>query len=394
MFRRYSALFMGLLFLSAFGLSGDPAAQLSEDLRFGGDNDDPNFVWPDTRVSLAVDQQGNIYVADVSESRVLKFDANGAFVKTIVHKGQGPGELEALIGFQVLQDGSARAYQYKGRMGTLNMYDKDFQFKKSISGKELAVTPLTLRLSPTGNWSVAEYNERDSATRAIITHVGLMDQDFGLKDSFSSTAMPTPSRERMNDRTFWVEFFAAISQLYFAERTLFAFDNQGRVYQAESNEYLVTRWNAAFDKKEATYKRKYDKRPWTQDDLDKLAADISQQYTEGYPPSLKPFLTQDIVREGLDQAGAPAGRNPLEGLIVTDDGKLLVILDEDLPNQTQAADVFDRDGSYLGRLDAPNQGLIGGSNQPRMVFAGGHAYTIETVDEDINQVVRYKVNWK
>jgi len=365
----------------------------TENLRFGG-GDDPVYNWPDTRVSVSVDHHGFIYVSDISESTVSRFTPKGVFVEVVIRKGQGPEELEALTQFQILKDGSARAYQYQGRAGLLKIFDTSLHFQKSLRDSDLGLTPLNILWSPSGDWAVIEFNDRDNQAHAITTHIGLLNHNMKLQKRFSSTRMPLPSPEKMSDRSFWVSFFAAISQLYFQNRTLIAFDQSNRVYLAESEAFLVTRWNSTFTSQEQTFQKSLQKQPWTPTDLDKLAEEISQQYTEAYPPALKPFLTTEIVREGLEEANPSHGKNPLAGLIVTDDDKLLVILNEDRHDGSQSAEVFEPDGSYLGRLNIPHRGLINTDNRPRMIFQGPHAYTMETVDEGVHQVVRYTVDWK
>ena len=45
---------------------------------------------------VAVDQEGNMYVSDGGNARVVVFDAAGRLVRTFGQKGSGPGEFEAL----------------------------------------------------------------------------------------------------------------------------------------------------------------------------------------------------------------------------------------------------------------------------------------------------------
>jgi hypothetical protein len=42
----------------------------------------------------AVDDDGNFYFLDTQLQEVFKFDADGNFVDTVVHKGEGPGEID------------------------------------------------------------------------------------------------------------------------------------------------------------------------------------------------------------------------------------------------------------------------------------------------------------
>src|SRR5688572_1761398 len=74
---------------------------------------------------VAFDARDHLYVLDGGNHRVLVFDANGRFVRSISQKGQGPGELMAPTGMTVttdgtivVSDGGRRAYSLFNREGT------------------------------------------------------------------------------------------------------------------------------------------------------------------------------------------------------------------------------------------------------------------------------------
>ena len=46
--------------------------------------------------SIATDTQGNVYVADLSNYRVCKFDGNGRFLTTWGSRGKGDGQFNEL----------------------------------------------------------------------------------------------------------------------------------------------------------------------------------------------------------------------------------------------------------------------------------------------------------
>jgi hypothetical protein len=73
-------------------LYGDIKLDLAEDLSIGREGD-PNLQFFGVR-DVAVDPQGNIYVADMKNYRVQKFDKDGKYLLSIGRQGQGPGEFE------------------------------------------------------------------------------------------------------------------------------------------------------------------------------------------------------------------------------------------------------------------------------------------------------------
>jgi len=73
-------------------LYGDIKLDLEEDLKIGR-ADDEKYAFYRVR-GIDVDKDGNIYIADMSNFRIQKFDKNGKYLLTFGRKGQGPGEFD------------------------------------------------------------------------------------------------------------------------------------------------------------------------------------------------------------------------------------------------------------------------------------------------------------
>lgn len=71
---------------------GDLKLDLQEELKIGR-ADDKNYLFYRVR-GVDVDVEGNIYVADMGNFRVQKFDKTGKYLLTFGRKGQGPGEFD------------------------------------------------------------------------------------------------------------------------------------------------------------------------------------------------------------------------------------------------------------------------------------------------------------
>ena len=100
--------------------------ELEEDLAIGDVNNE-DYFFP-RRVTLSVDNNGNIFVCDVGNRRVQKYDRDGMFMTTIGRQGQGPGEYNYPSRLFLDDDGNpcvsdSRAFLY---------YDKDGVFKEKV----------------------------------------------------------------------------------------------------------------------------------------------------------------------------------------------------------------------------------------------------------------------
>lgn len=67
---------------------------LQEELSIGNNTDD-NQIFGRIR-KLAIDSQENIYILDNRRNRIQVFDRKAKFLKTIGHKGEGPGEFKRI----------------------------------------------------------------------------------------------------------------------------------------------------------------------------------------------------------------------------------------------------------------------------------------------------------
>jgi hypothetical protein len=108
-------------------LYGEITFDLEEDLSIGNE-EDKNFLFYRVR-DVNIDDQGNIYVADMSNYRVQKFDRNGKYLQTIGRSGEGPGEFQ-LPTMVRLDNNPRRIYVFDGRK--IDVFDEEGKFLMSI----------------------------------------------------------------------------------------------------------------------------------------------------------------------------------------------------------------------------------------------------------------------
>ena len=116
-------------------LYGEIKLELEEDLSVGREDDD-NYMFYRVR-DIEVDHQGSIYVADMSNYRVQKFDRTGNYIQTFGRQGQGPGEFELPTKIRISET-TGNIY-VKDQAYGIEIFDKHgthikgFQIKKSFS---------------------------------------------------------------------------------------------------------------------------------------------------------------------------------------------------------------------------------------------------------------------
>jgi len=112
-------------------LYGEIKLDLKEDLSIGRE-DDKNSMFYRVR-GIAVDDQANIYVADMSNFRVQKFDREGQYLQTIGRQGQGPGEFQQPT--KILLDETKGNIYVRDQM-KIKVFDKEGKYAADIIPKK------------------------------------------------------------------------------------------------------------------------------------------------------------------------------------------------------------------------------------------------------------------
>ena len=109
-------------------LYGEIKLDLQEDLSIGREDDKNYLFW--LLWDIAVDGQGNIYVADTKNLRVQKFDSNGKYLQTIGRGGQGPGEFQQPTRIRI--DETTGQIFVRGAVETIQIFDRQGRFVKNV----------------------------------------------------------------------------------------------------------------------------------------------------------------------------------------------------------------------------------------------------------------------
>jgi hypothetical protein len=86
-------------------------------LTLGGEDEGPESFFNIGQSSVATDADGNIYIMDAGNHRVVVFDGSGHHLRTLGRKGGGPGEFQMWpSGITIARDGSINVYDI-GKQG-------------------------------------------------------------------------------------------------------------------------------------------------------------------------------------------------------------------------------------------------------------------------------------
>ena len=369
--------------------SGKPITlTFTEDLRFGADEDDDHYLWALNTTGLAVDKQGHMYVADTKESQILEFDAEGKFLRVLMPKGPGPGEVARLASFQILPDGRGIALESgPGTLPKFHFLDENLKFVEAKSPQGFGVFPISAVFAPDLSHFGSTFLSFDLNNGKMVTKTGVLNMEFQTVKEFSSQSQDVDFQNFANPEIL-SQFIIDLLRNAFRGVGVTAFDLKGNMYSAISTNYEITKWDPTLEKSLKVIKRDCKVLPNTQPNIDAIVERVLESFR--LAPGLEQLITPAFVEKVKQKAELPPTKNPVNGFVLMEDGAFLVVHDVNAATNEQTADIFNPDGKYVGQVSMPNAVFLGPAGNPRMIFKNGFAYTVQTDENDENRVIRYR----
>jgi len=342
--------------------------------------------------AIDVGPDGSVYVVDRQVPEVRVFGPDGAHRATLGRPGEGPGELNGPDGgLAVLSDG--RVLVRDPQNNRIQVYGPD--------GEPLETWPLRTGFTT----SNPLWRDRDDNVHTQV----LMDAEADIADWKMGLARITPDGETVDtlpvpDADYEPPFLEArveseggrgVSRtgVPFSPSESWAFHPDGYFVHGVSTAYALTLLRPEGPLR---IERVHGPVPVTAGERDEERARVTRDMRGTRPdwrwngpeiPHTKPpYRSVDVGRDG--RIWVLVSRPALE----VDDPDYDPTDPESVPDRWReplAFDVFEADGRYLGRLDAPMEM----SRYPRPVLDGGSVWAVTRDELDVQRVVRYRVAW-
>jgi hypothetical protein len=319
--------------------------KLREDLSIGVKEGSPEYMFSQVQ-DLDVDAEGNIYVLDQKETRVIVFDAQGIYLRTIGRRGQGPGEVQLPIFVQITARNELLVYDYA--MTRAVFYTREGIFLRhqstrrplvpiALDSRGILVGFEILAPPPLGGKLLKIY-DRDFQKAKVIA------QDEQGQAGVIDVGQPT--------------IYACIAPV-------------DTIVWGNSENYTLYVANSAGETIKII-RREYDPVP--------ITSMAKKEFEEKYA---------EPVRYGMRLSfrnNFPA----FSGIFVDEDGHIFVKTYETAAreNDRYMFDIFDPEGRYIAKV------VIKANLNERSVWKKDRLYTIEMDELDYPAVVRYQVTWK
>jgi hypothetical protein len=317
---------------------GEIKLELQEDLKIGR-ADDENYLFYRLR-GIDVDKEGNIYVADMSNYRIQKFDKTGKYLLTFGRKGQGPGEFD--LPLNVHLDQSTRNVLVQDQVYTIESFSPDGQPIRSV---RLEQGFQDFRVAPDG------------------TILALM--------MTSSGAQATHLLVKVSPEGKVVQTFAEALYTMYIER------RGESTISSTSGQELAIQFNI-LDDRSFVFGYSKDYELTVMDFSGKVLCRIKKD--EPYPK----FTAKEKAR--YKRIAYPEFKPYFYGVFTDDLGRIYVQRNKtwaEEENIQKEIDVFSKDGIFLYKTKLPKHTFI---------IRNGYVYALEANDEEV--IKRYKIkNW-
>ena len=291
---------------------------------------------------LEVDEDENIYIADIKEMQVKVFDKKGQFIRALGSAGQGPGEIGRISGMQIIANKKLVIVDASQRKIIHFSLNGEFMHEKNI-GK---IWPLRVYCDSLENYYIlTAVLEPPDSRYEIIKY----DSDL----NFVAKVRECPASDPTKPSNPFMPIF--YYQVLKNDNLLYGFPETYELQIINPEGEVIKKINRDYD-----------------------PILISEEEKESRKSEILKMLPDRKIEMPRHQ---PAYRF----FAVDDEGRIYVgTWEKPKTGEGYVYDIFDAEGKYIAKVDFPF-GV--------QVWKRGKVYTIKEDEEGFQMVKRYKVTW-
>jgi hypothetical protein len=329
-------------------------------LTLGGEDEGPESFFRIGQTSIDADVDGNLYIMDAGNHRIVVFDDAGNHLRTIGRQGGGPGE------FQMWPSGITIAPD-----GAINVYDMG---KNGLVRFDSDGAPLQTRRIEGGQ--LRGYALLNSGLAIHIDHYfddAAFDRIQTITDAGDTTTIISVPRPPLKPVDFGCVRIGGMAALFEPSLQWDAIDDQ--ILVSPAADYAVDIYKGA--RRAVSIRRDLPPRPATRELA--LRA-VGEEYKVSFGGGGECRVTADrvVAEQGYAEVLPAIGR-----IRVAPNGTTWVQRYA-IKGETAPIDIFDPDGEYLGTLPE-------GAPFPAAFLPGGRVAAMEKDEFDLQRVVVYQI---
>jgi hypothetical protein len=346
-----------------------------EDLSIGEVEGGENYMFGKS-IFFNTDEDGNFYVSDSDNNRILKYNPQGKHLLTMGRKGQGPGEFQSLSVPRFDKDNNLYVADSVNRR--ISFFDKNGKFLKQIQMQERYFDPY---INSKGFIVANKLNLSQEANTQKQTFIyGLFDDKFNLMVEFyrDETEMTLPTGM---DESSLADFVAkALSVRAFRPQVRLTLANNDSIYLGYPEKYEINVYSPE-GKIVKKITREYEPIVVSEKDKESFLKIVGESLSLS-----SPVFTENLKKKAFQKIKYPKYKPAYQGFTLMENGWLAVIVDS-LEGEYTLFDIFDQEGKYVANFKTiiPAEGMF----SELLFFKNGKAYSVATED-DYKFVKRYR----
>jgi hypothetical protein len=297
--------------------------------------------------SIAVDDEGNIYLLDRKENKILVFDKKGKYLRSFGKKGQGPGEMSGPVGIHLTP---AKELLVEDSLNQrFIFFSLDGKFLKSIStAKFLALAGV--ELDSQGNM-IAQHVV--FANNKINREIKKFDKDLNPLFTIATYDFPNILVEKVNPFSFLI---------------IYRVNKDGTILISNLDQYEIKVLNS---------EGKVIKRILKEYEPVKVTEEHKKEMLERLPPETSPFR---------DRIELPKALPPYRNFFLDEQGRIFVeTFEKGKTKGEHLHDIFDAAGNYIARLALKGE---------EHFIKGEKLYSVEETEDGFQVLKCYSVRWE
>jgi hypothetical protein len=296
--------------------------------------------------SIAVDDEGNIYLLDPRENKILVFDKKGKYLKSFGKKGQGPGEMGGPVGIHLTPAKELMVDDSLNRK--LIFFSLDGKFLRNISTATFF-----------GLAGVELDSQGNMIAQVVIFANNKINQEIKKFDKELNSLFTLANYDFTN---ILVGKFNPFSFL-----TIYRVNKDGTILISNLDQYEIKVLNA---------EGKLIKRILKQYEPVKVTEEHKKEMLERLPPDF-PFR---------DRIELPKALPPYRNFFLDEQGRIFVeTFEKGKTKGEHLHDIFDAAGNYIARLALKGE---------EHFIKGEKLYSLEETEDGFQVLKCYSVRWE
>ncbi len=309
-----------------------------EDLSIGVKAGDEKYMFGN-RLYFNTDMEGSFFVTDWDRKRIQKYDASGQYVLTIGRQGQGPGEFQNVWRPQFDKDGNLYVTDISNRK--IVFFDKDGRLLRE---QKIPGVSSDILINNHGYYVTTQSTFPEDQAEKPVSTFGVFDAQFQLISEIHRETRDLIAPSGGGEDAVARSLAGIISQDAFKPVVSYQLAPDDTLYFGYPQDYAVELYTPE-GKLKHIIKREYEPKGISEEDKKAFLEEMEAEFFRFLPPR-----AAAVKDKAIRLIEYPKCKPAYKRITLMENGWLAVIVDS-FGSESTVLDIFDRQGRYIAQLE-------------------------------------------